>query len=134
MSLDLEDLVLAVAQNGNDVEEDVLRLHVLDEREGQLAGLAGLDVHVVAPRRQVAQDAGLRGRIFGERLGGGQGAAEEHDVNRGVLVVDNLHDRLGAVAVDEVHAKGRVGEDGGDVDLQFGNFGTGGGGFGLRLQ
>lgn len=46
--LDLEDLVLLISKDSQNVDNDILRLHVLNEGVGQGTGLARLDVDVVA--------------------------------------------------------------------------------------
>lgn len=70
MDIDLENLILAVAYDGEYVDQDILRLHVLDKREGQGSGLAGLKIHIVAQSREVAQNTSVGGRIFREGLCG----------------------------------------------------------------
>lgn len=123
MSLNLEDLVLAVADDGHEVQNDILGLHVQDKGVGQRAGLASVNVEIVGYGRQVAQNASGRVHVLGQSLGGGQHAANEGDVDGPIFVVLDLNDCLGGVAVDELDAKVRVGEDGANVDLQTGAVG-----------
>lgn len=125
VGLDLEDLTLRAGQDSEEVDDDILGLHVQDEREGQGLSLAGGDLDVVADGRQVAEDASAQGRILGQRLGGGQHPADEGKLDRPVLQVLHLNDRPRRVAVDELDTEARVGEVCGDVDLQFGDRGAG---------
>lgn len=46
--LNLEDLVLLISENSQKIDNNILRLHVLNEGEGQGTGLARLNVDVVA--------------------------------------------------------------------------------------
>lgn len=124
--LDLEDLVLLVGDDGQEVEDDVLRLHVQYEGEGQGAGLAGANVDIVAHGGQVAQDAGGGGRILREGLCRGQHTANEDDVDGALLVVRDFDDGTGGVAIDELDTEGRVGESRGDVNLEVGGVSGGG--------
>lgn len=124
MRLDLEDLVLVISENGQDVEDNILGLHVLHKGEGQGTCLAGLNVHVVAQGRQIAQDTGLGRSVLGERLGGRQHAAEEDHVDRSLLIVDNLNHGLGRVPVHKLDTECRVRESRRDVNLQIRGFGA----------
>lgn len=134
MRLDLKDLVLFIPKDGKDVENNVLRLHVLHEWEGQGTSLAWLDVDIVAQGRQVAQDTGLGRCVLWERLGRRQHTAEEDHIDRSGLVVDNLNHGLGRVTIHKLHAEGRVREGGRDVNLQLGGFGARRGGRILGLE
>lgn len=120
MSLDLEDVTLGVGKDGEQVDNDILRLHVQDEGEGQGLGLAGGDLDVVADGGQVAEDTGPLGGIFGQRLGGGQHSTNEGKLDRLILKVLHLDDRPCRVAVDELDTETRVGEVRGNIDLQVG--------------
>lgn len=70
VGLDLEDLTLGVPDDCDEVDNNILGLHVQDERERQGLGLASRDLDVVLDSRQVAKDAGIWVRILGERLCG----------------------------------------------------------------
>lgn len=117
--LNLEDLVLLVGDDGQEVEDDILGLHIQHEGVRQGASLAGANVDVVAHSGQVAQDTGRRGRILGERLCGRQHTTDKDHVDGALLVVCNFNNGPGGVAIDELDAKGRVGERGGDINLQI---------------
>jgi hypothetical protein len=120
VGLDLEDGALRPADDGEQLEDDVLGVHVEDEVEGQGLLLAGLDLGLVVDGRQVAQDAGAGGRAFGQRLGGEQTASHPRYRQRAIFLVGDLNQRLGRPAIDELDAEDvRVGEGGGDVRLQL---------------
>lgn len=131
VGLNLEDLALGVGEDGEEVDEDILGLHVDHEGEGQGLGLAGGDFDIVADGRQVAEDAGAQGRVLGQRLGGGQHAADEGQLDGALLVVLHLDDRPRWVAVDELDAQARVREVRGDIDLQVRGRGAG---VGVKLR
>lgn len=133
VGLNLVDTALVVLDDGEEVEEDILGLHVQGEGEGQLSSLAGGNVKVVAHGRQVTEDTGGGGRILREGLGSRQQATDEGNVDGGLFLVRDLDNGLGLMAIDELDAKGRVREMGSDVKLQLGQFsgGRGGGILGL---
>jgi len=122
VSLDLEDLVGSrVADDGDQLDDDVLGHHVEDELEGQLVLLAGGDRDVVPDGSQVAEDGGGCGGVLGQRLGGLEHATDEGDVNWRLLVVGDLDQGLGDTAIDNLDAEdvgireGRL-----DVGLELG--------------
>lgn len=119
VSFDLEGAVLLVTNNGDEVENNILRLHVESERERQGAGLAGSNIDIIAQGRQVAEDAGRGGSILGQWLRGREHAADKDEIDGTLLMVGDLDDRPGRVAVHELDAKVRVGEGRLDVDVQL---------------
>jgi hypothetical protein len=123
--LDLEDLTLGVRDDGQEVDNNILGLHVQDERERQRLLLAGGDLDVVLDSGQVAKDTSHRVCILRQWLCGGQRSAHEGKLDRLILVVGDLDDRLSGVPIDELDTKARVGEVRGDIDLQVGNLSSG---------
>lgn len=123
--LNLEDLVLLVGDDGQEVEDDVLRLHIQHEGVGQGASLAGANVDIVAHGRQVAQNTGGGGCILGERLCRCQHTTDEDHINGALLVVRDFDNGAGRVAIDELDAEVRVGESRGDVNLQLRSLSSG---------
>lgn len=117
VSLDLEDLALGVSDDGQKADNNILGLHVQNERERQRLGLASRDLDVVLDSGQVAEDTGHWARILRQWLCGRQRSADEGKVNWLVLMIRDLDDRLGRVPVDELDTKARVGEVRGDIDL-----------------
>lgn len=117
--LNLEDLVLLVGDDGQEVEDNVLRLHIQHEGVGQSASLAGTNVDIVAHGRQVAQNTGGGRRILGERLCRCQHTTNEDHVDGALLVVRDFDHGAGRVTIDELDAEVRVGESRGDVNLQL---------------
>lgn len=105
MGLNLEDVAVGVGDDSDELEEHVLRLHVESKGKGQRLGLAGVDLKVVLDRRQVAQDALVRGCVGGQLLGRGQDAANKGDLDGVDIAVGHLDERLGRSPVDELHAK-----------------------------
>lgn len=132
VSLDLEDLTLGVSDNGQKADNNILGLHVQNERERQRLGLASRNLDVVLDSGQVAKDTGHWVRILRQWLCGRQRSADEGKLDWLILMVRDLDDRLGRVPVDELDTKARVGEVRGDIDLQVGNIRSGIG-RGLRI-
>lgn len=124
VGLDLEDVVgSGVGDDGDELEDDVLRHHVEGELEGKLLLLARRDLDVVLDGGQVAQDGGVGGRIIRQRLGGLERTADEGDADRRLLVVGNLEQSLGDMTVDDLDAEDvGIREDRLNVRLQLGVF------------
>lgn len=76
VSLDLEGLTLRVHDEGEEVDNNILRLHIQDERERQRLGLAGRDLDIVLDMGQIAKDTSHRARILRQRLCGRQRSAD----------------------------------------------------------
>ena len=120
VDLHLEDLTLGVADDSEELDDDVLGVHVQDKVERERLGLAGGDADVVLDGGQVADDSGGSRGIFGQRLGGPEGTSDECDLNWAILLVLDLDQSSGRPAVDELDAKDvRVREDSLDLGLQF---------------
>lgn len=77
----LVQFALGTGENSGELQSHVLGLHVDDKGVGEALGLAGLDGVVVLHGRQVANDALVGGRSFGEGLRGSQDAGKEGDLN-----------------------------------------------------
>lgn len=121
VSLNLEELTLGVRHEGDEIDNNILRLHIQDERERQRLGLAGGDLGIVLDSGQVAKDSSHRIRILRQRLCGRQRSSDEAKPDWLILVVCDLDDRLSGMSVDELDTKARVGEVRGDINLQVGN-------------
>jgi hypothetical protein len=132
VSLNLENLALGVRDDGQEVDNNILGLHVQDERERQRLLLASGNLNVVLDGGQVAKNTSHRGRILRQWLCGRQRPAHKSELDWLVLVVRYLDDRLGGVAIDKLDTKAGVGEVRGDIDLQVGDLGSGVG-RGLRI-
>lgn len=127
-----QDLVEGTGRVRNESLElnaNLLRLHVLSEREGKLLLLAGGDLDVVLNSRQVADDAGVAGAVLREILEGVQRARDKGDLDGVGILVGDLNDSLGRAAVDELDA-----EDVGfrESSLDLGLEGSLGSGIGIR--
>lgn len=68
VSLDLEDLTLGVPDDGQKADDNILGLHVQNERERQRLRFAGGNLDVVLDGGQVAKDTGHRVRILRQWL------------------------------------------------------------------
>lgn len=101
----LVHLVRSTGHHSGELQLHILRLHVENERVGEALGLAGLDGMVVLYGGQVVKDALILGRALGERLGVGDEASQESDLDRAILVVGELDQSCCRVAVDEAHAQ-----------------------------
>ncbi len=120
VDLHLEDLTLAVADDSEELDDDVLGVHVQDKVERERLGLAGGDADVVLDGGQVADDSGGGRSILGQRLGGLETASDECDLNWAILLVLDLDESSCRAAVDELDAKDvGVREDSLDLGLQF---------------
>lgn len=115
------DLTGGALEHGGEVQAQVLRVHL--GREGVSEGLllTGGDGDAIALGGQVAQDGGDLRRA-GDIDGGGEGAADNEDLDGfGFLVVD-IEDGAGGVAIDELDAEDLcLRERGGDVDIDVGS-------------
>lgn len=105
VSLDLEDVALGVGDDGYELKENVLGLHVEGKGVGERLGLSRVHLEVVLHRRQVAEDALVGRRIKRQLLGRRQQAANEGDLDGTIVAVGNLNEGLGRAAVDELHAE-----------------------------
>ena len=108
------DLTRSALEHGGEVQAQVLGVHLGRERVGEGLLLACGDAHAVLLRGEVPENLGLVG-LSGER------AADNQDLDGlGLLVVD-IEDGAGGVAVDELDAEDLcVREGGGDVDVDVG--------------
>lgn len=123
VGIDLEDLTLGVGKDSEEVDDDILGLHVQHEGEGQRLSLSGGNLHIVADSGQVAEDTSSCGRILRQWLGSGQRSTNKGKLDRSILKVLHLNDRPRGVAIDELNTEARVGEVRGDIDLQVGGLG-----------
>jgi hypothetical protein len=108
------DLTGGALEHGGEVQAQVLGVHLGREGVGEGLLLAGGDADAVFLGGEVLEDLGLVGL-------GGERAADDQDLDGlGLLVVD-IEDGAGGVAVDELDAKDLcLGEGGGDVDVEVG--------------
>jgi hypothetical protein len=97
-------------------------MNIQRKRIRQLFLLASLDLDVVRHSSQIAHNALVARRIGGERLGGGQAAGDEDDLDGVGLVVVDFDDGVDGAVVDEFDAEdvGGVGEGGFDVGVKDG--------------
>jgi hypothetical protein len=109
------DLAGGALEHGGEVQAQVLGVHLGRERVGEGLLLAGGDADAVLLRGEVLEHLGLVGL-------GGERAADDQDLDGlGLLVVD-IEDGAGRVAVDELHAEDLcLREGGGDVDVEVGS-------------
>lgn len=119
MNQDLVEIASGISDDSGELNADLLRLHVLGERERKLLLLAGRDLNVVLDRGQVAHDAGVAGAVLGKLLHGVERASDEGDIDSiGILVVD-LDDSLGRTTVDELDTENiSFGESSLDISLE----------------
>lgn len=94
-----------VRDKGLELDANLLRLHILSEREGKLLLLAGGDLNVVLNGRQVANDADILGAVLRKLLKGVERARDESDLDRVGVLIGDLNDSLGRTTVDELHAE-----------------------------
>lgn len=116
---DLVEVASGISDDSGELNADLLRLHVLGERERKLLLLAGRDLNVVLDGGQVAHDAGVAGAVLGKLLHGVERASDEGDIDSiGILVVD-LDDSLGRTTVDELDTENiSFGESSLDISLE----------------
>jgi len=108
------DLAGSALEHGGEVQAQVLRVHLGREGVGEGFLLARGNANAELLRGEVPEDLGLVGL-------GGERAADNQDLDGlGLLVVD-IEDGAGGVAVDELDAEDLcVREGGGDVDVDVG--------------
>lgn len=120
MDLDLKDLTGGVGDDGEELDDDVLGVHVQDKVEGEGLLLAGGDRDVVPDGRQVADDIGASRGALGQLPVRAESTADEGDVNGAILLVLDVNQRLGDLAVDELDAKDvGFGEGSRDISLEL---------------
>jgi hypothetical protein len=127
-----QDLVEGTSRVRNEslkLNANLLRLHILSEREGKLLLLAGWDLNVVLNGRQVSDNAGVTGAVLGKVLESVQRARDEGDLDGVGVLVGDLDDSLGRATVDKLHAE-NVGF--GERSLDLGLKGSLGSGIGIR--
>lgn len=127
------DLASGALQHGGEVQAQVLRVHLSRERVSESLALAGGNGDAIALGGEVAEDGrDLRRARDVDRSG--ERAADNQDLNGlGLLVVD-VEDGTGGVAVHELDAEYLcLREGGGDVDIDVGR-GLGGGVLDLLLD
>jgi hypothetical protein len=108
------DLAGGALEHCGEVQAQVLGVHLGRERVGEGFLLACRDADAVLLGGEVLEDLGLVGL-------GGEGAADDHDLDGLGLLVVHIEDGAGGVAIDELHAEDLcVGEGGGDVDIEVG--------------
>ena len=113
-----EEVVLLVLDHGDELQTEVLGVHLGGEAIGQRLLLAGGDLQAIALAGEVAQDLSLVALVLDQR------AADNGDGDGlGLLVVDGQAG-LGRVAVDQLDAEDlRLREAGGNGDLEIGRLG-----------
>lgn len=110
--------ILAVLQDGYELQAHILRVHLSAEAVGDGLRLARGDLDRVALGSQVAEDVRLWASILDER------AANDGNANWLGLVVCDVDNGLGCVPIDELDTENlRLREFGGDGDLQVGRLG-----------
>ena len=109
------DLAGGALEDGGEVQAQVLGVHLGRERVGKGLLLACGDADAVFLGGEVLEDLGLVGL-------GGERAADDQDLDGlGLLVVD-IEDGAGGVAVDELDAEDLcLREGGGDFDIEVGS-------------
>lgn len=114
------DLACSALQHGGEVQAQVLRVHLSRERVCESLALAGGDRDAIALGGEVAED-GRDLRRARDVYGSGERAANDQDLDGlGLLVVD-VEDGTGGVAVHELDAEDLcLREGGGNVDIDVG--------------
>lgn len=127
--LDLVDGTLGVGDDSDELNKDILGVHVDGEGVGKLLLLASLNLEVVGDRGEVADNLLVSRGVLGELLGGGEDTSDESDIDGLAVVVGDLDDGLDGATVDELHAEDvGLGKGGGDIGEERG--GSDGGGSG----
>jgi hypothetical protein len=129
MDQDLVEGTIGVRNESLELNANLLRLHVLSEREGKLLLLASGDLNVVLDGRQVTDDAGVTRAVLRKILKSVQRARDEGNLDGVGVLVGDLNDSLGRATVDELYAE-NVGFREGSLDL--GLEGSLGSGIGIR--
>lgn len=120
------DLSSRALQNSGEVEAEILGVHLSREGVGQRLALASGDRNAIALGGEVAQNDGDLRRA-GDIDGSGEGTADNQDLDGLGLLVVNIEDGAGGVAVDELHAEDLgLRERSGDVDIDVGRLLLGG--------
>lgn len=121
--LDLVDAARGVGEDGDELDVDVLGVHVLREGVGQVLLLAGGHLNVVLGGGEVADDGLVGEGVLGEPARGHEGAGHEGQLDRVGVVVGDVDEGARRAAVDELNAEDvGLGEAGRD----FGEEGRGG--------
>ena len=121
MQLDLENLAGGVGDDGNKLDNDILRHHIQDKVVGESLLLASGDLGLEASGGQVAHNRGVERRVLGQRLGGLEGTANKSDLDGALFLVGDVDKSPGDLAVHELDAEDvGIGEGGLDVRLQLG--------------
>lgn len=124
---DGEESALRVGQDGLELKQNILRLHVEREGIGNLLSLAGRDLEVVLSARDVAQDALVRGGVGREDLSRVKDTSEEGEGDGSLLLVGKGDESLCRVTVDELDAEDIcLGEGGGEVSVESDSVNGGG--------
>ena len=124
VSLDLVDAALVIGDDGDNLEKNVLGLHVLGKGEGEVLLGTSLNLDIVLHRRQVARNALIRRRVSSAGLCGHERTADKSNRDSMSFVVGDFDNGLGRASVDELHTEdvgvgeGRLGIGG---ELGFGN-------------
>lgn len=123
------DGTLGVGDDSDELNKDILGVHVDGEGVGKLLLLASLNLEVVGDRGEVADNLLVSRGVLGELLGGGEDTSDESDIDGLAVVVGDLDDGLDGATVDELHAEDvGLGKGGGDIGEERG--GSDGGGSG----
>lgn len=114
------DLAGRALEHSGKVKTEVLRVHLGREGVSQGLALASGNGDAIALGGEVAQDDGDLRRA-GDIDGGGEGAADNQDLDGLWLLVVDVENGAGGVAVDELDAEDLcLREGGGDVDVNVG--------------
>lgn len=126
MSADLVDETgVGLGDDRGKVEGNILRVHVQNKLEGNLVLPAGGDRGINLDGGQVAEDRGILRCALWHGLSGSKGAADENNINWGLLMVGDLNQGLGDAAVDKLDAEDvGFGENSLDIGLEVGLLGS----------
>lgn len=114
------DLSSRALQNSGEVEAEILGVHLSREGVGQRLALSSGDGDAIALGGEVAQNDGDLRRA-GDIDGSGEGTADNQDLDGLGLLVVNIEDGAGGVAVDKLHTEDLgLRERSGDVDIDVG--------------
>lgn len=117
VGLDLIDVPLAIRNNRDKLQSQILRLHVRCEGVWQALPCAGWDLRSILDSRQVPDDGSRGMNACWEILQGRKRAPNDRDGDWLGLIVRDIDDGLCRVSIDQLDAEDLCRwEDGGDRD------------------